>query len=197
MKSFDEIFEFSSKADGNGTQDHLLCTATADELKAFIPHVMSLPHGSRVVEVGTYSGRSTSVYFQVQKDLDLDIHLVDCWNWNPEYAAQTFTGMVIAHFNDIPFTYHKMVSEQLIPTWTLPIDFLYLDGAHDAPQVDYDFENWIKFVRSGGILAAHDITYPGVLPCLDRFIRGNNWELLAEAGEHERWGNRMTIWKKP
>jgi len=197
MRSFDDIFAFSSKADGNGTEDHLLCTATEDELKSFIPHVMSLPYGSRVVEIGTYSGRSTSVYFQLQKELNLDIHLVDCWNWNAKYAAQIFTGMVIDFFNEVPFTFHKMISEQVIPTWNLPIDFLYLDGAHEHPEVDYDFENWPKFVKSGGILAAHDSTWPSVLHCLDKYIRGQGWELIDMAGPHEQWKDRLTIWKKP
>jgi hypothetical protein len=73
MKSFEEVFEFSRMAEGNGTEAHPLCTATPEELKVFIPPVMSLPNGSRVVEIGTYTGRSTSVYFQVQQELNLDI----------------------------------------------------------------------------------------------------------------------------
>lgn len=191
MKSFDEIYEFSHAADGNGTEDHLLCTATAEELKTFIPHVMALAPGSRVVEIGTYTGRSASVYFQVQKDLNLDIHLIDCLYWNPEHAAQTFfVNLVVGHFNDIPFTYHKMVSDLAASRWGLPIDFLYIDGWHDAPQVDHDFENWTPHLKSGGTLAIHDSSYPGVIACIDKFIKGANWQLLSEA-------ERMTMWRKP
>lgn len=190
MKSLSEIYEFSRLAEGNGTDDHLLCTATAGELKAFIPHVMSLASGSRVMEIGAYTGRSASVYFQVQKDLNLDIHLIDCLYWNPKHAAHSFFDLVVDHFNDIPFTYHKMLSDLAASRWNLPIDFLYIDGWHDAPQVDNDFANWLPFLRSGGILAAHDSNYPGVIACLDRFIRHANWQLLSEV-------ERMTIWRKP
>lgn len=191
MKSFEEIYEFSRLADGNGTYSHPTCTATAEELKVFIPPVMSLPSGSRVVDIGTYTGRSTSVYFQVQKDLNLDIHLVDCLYWNPRRVVEFFWGqLVVDNLNDIPFTYHKMISDKAASTWNLPIYFLYIDGWHDSPEVDRDFANWTPFIKSGGVLAVHDSNYPGVIACLDKFIRAANWELTAEA-------ERMTIWRKP
>ena len=189
MKTFEEIHEFSRMAEGNGTEAHPLCTATAEELKVFIPPVMSLPPGSRVVEIGTYTGRSTSVYFQVQKDLNLDIHLIDCLYWNPKHAAHSFWDMVVDHFNEVPFTYHKMVTNLAASTWNLPIDFLYIDGWHDAPQVDEDFANWIPHLKSGGVLATHDSDYPGVVSCIDRFVRGG-FELIAAA-------ERMTMWRRP
>ncbi len=190
MKSFDEIYRFSRMAEGNGTEAHPLCTATGPELQVFIQQVMTLPFGSRVLEIGTYTGRSTSVYFQVQKDLNLDIHLIECLMWNPKHAAHSFWDMVADHFNEVPFTYHKMVTNLAISTWNLPIDFLYIDGWHDAPQVDQDFANWTPFLKSGGILAVHDSDYPGVVDCLNRFIKPQSWPLLAEA-------ERMTLWRKP
>jgi predicted O-methyltransferase YrrM len=190
LKSFDEIYEFSHAVEGNGTHDHALCTATAAELKVFIPNVMSLPHGSCVVEIGTYTGRSASVYFQVQNDLNLDIHLIDCLYWNPEHAVKSFwSDLVVANFNEVPFTYHKTLTDIAASRWQLPIDFLYIDGWHDAPQVDRDFDNWTPFVKPGGILAVHDSDYPGVAVCLDRFVRRANWELLSQA-------ERMTVWRK-
>lgn len=190
MKSFDEIFEFSRMAEGNGTEPHATCTATAEELRVFIPPVMALPDGACVVEIGTYTGRSTSVYFQVQKDLNLDIHLIDCLYWNPKHAAHAFWDMIVDHFNEVPFTYHKMVTNLAASTWALPVDFLYIDGWHDAPQVDEDFANWVPFLKSGGIMAVHDSQYSDVASCLDKFARADKWELIGEA-------ERMTIWRKP
>lgn len=190
MKSFNEIYEFSHAADGNGTDDHALCTATVEELKTFIPHVMAMANGSRVVEIGTYTGRSASVYFQVQKDLNLDIHFIDCLYWNPKYAAQKFWDLVVDHFNDVSFTYHKMLTDKAASQWSLPIDFLYIDGEHESPSVDHDFANWTPFLKSGGVLAAHDSHLAAVSKCLDRFVREQNWDLLSSA-------ERMTVWRKP
>lgn len=191
MKSFEEIYERSHATEGNGIDDHAVCTATVEELKAFIPHVMSLPYAARVVEVGTYTGRSASVYFQVQKDLNLDIHLIDCLIWNPEHAAKAFfCDLVVTRFNDVPFTYHKMTTDRAVATWTLPIDFLYIDAGHEPPYVDRDFANWTPFVKSGGIMAAHDSQLPAISANLDRYARAANWQLLSEA-------ERMTLWRKP
>ena len=188
MKTFEEIYDFSSKADGNGIEDHLLCTATKAELRVFVTHVITLPPNSRVVEIGTYTGRSASVYLQVQKALNLDIHLIDILNWNPEFAASEFWKMIVTSFNDVPFTYHKMPSSLLASTWTRPVDFLYIDGEHELPGVACDFQDWPPFVRLGGILAAHDSQWPGVKACLDRYIKNAGWTLLDEA-------ERMTIWR--
>lgn len=187
--SFEEIHAFSRMAEGNGTEPHPLCTATAAELVPFIHAVMGLPKGARVVEIGTYTGRSTSVYLQLQKELDFDIHLIDCVMWNPEHAVASFWGMVTAHFNDVPFTFHKMTTNRAIMGWVERIDFLYIDGWHDPPQVDVDFQNWVPCVNRGGILAVHDSDYPGVASCLDKYVRGHGWQLTAEA-------ERMTIWRK-
>jgi predicted O-methyltransferase YrrM len=190
MKTFDEVYEFSLSAEGNGTHDHPLCTATAAELKTFVPHVLSLPTGSRVVELGTYTGRSSSVYLQVQKDLDLDIHLVDALLWEPKHATYAFWNLIVNHFLEVPFTYHKMPTDLVASQWNFPIDFLYIDGWHYAPQVGRDFANWIPFLKPSGVLAVHDSDYHEVAACLDQFVKSANWKLLSEA-------ERMTVWRKP
>lgn len=190
MKAFDEIYAFSCAAEGNGTHPHATCTATAEELAIFIPQVMALAPGSRVVEIGTYTGRSASVYLQLQKDLNLDIHLIDCLYWNPQHAAEHFWKMVVNNFEptELAFTYHKKISSLAAEQWSLLIDFLYIDGEHEMPYVEQDFANWTPFVRHGGILAAHDSQLPAVAACLGHYAAG--WEMLATA-------DRMTIWRKP
>lgn len=190
MKSFDEIFEFSRMAEGNGTEPHATCTATAEELRIFIPPVMALPDGACVVEVGTYTGRSTSVYFQLQQELNLDIHLVECLYWNPKHAAHSFWDMVVDNFKptELAFTYHKKTSSVAARDWSKPIDFLYIDAEHEMPYVEEDFANWTPFVKPGGILAAHDSQLIAVADCLTKYAFA--WELVASE-------DRMTIWRRP
>lgn len=191
MKSFEEVYGFSLGVEGNGTHPHPTCTATADELRVFIPHVLALSPGSRVVEIGTYTGRSASVYLQVQKELDLDLHFIDFLIWNPDHAAKSFwNDLVVKHFHDASFTYHKSLTNDAAKAWNLPIDFLYIDGEHEAPSVDHDFANWTPWLKSGGIMAAHDSQIDTVAACLDRFCKAQGWQLLDSA-------ERMTIWRKP
>lgn len=190
MKSFDEIYAFSCAAEGNGTHDHIFCTATVAELRIFIPAVMSLGNNARVLEIGTYTGRSSSVYFQLHKDLNLDIHLVDVWAWNEPHGINSFSGMVLNHFNDVPFTLHKMPSLHLGARWREPIDFLYIDGDHTLPGAEYDCQLFLPHVTTGGLVVFHDCHMNEVEFCINKYVKNKDWPLYAEA-------ERMTIWRKP
>lgn len=59
-----------------------------------------------------------------------------------------------------------------------PIDFLFIDGDHSAAGVRSDFDNFSPLVRSGGVIAFHDIMRrPGqiegcdVMPVFDELCR--------------------------
>lgn len=39
-----------------------------------------------------------------------------------------------------------------------PIDFLFIDGGHDPLTVETDYFNYGKLVRSGGVIAFHDVS---------------------------------------
>lgn len=190
MRSFDEVFAFSSAAEGNGTHDHIFCTATLAELRIFISAVMSLGNNARILEIGTYTGRSSSVYFQLYKDLNLDINLVDLWMWDEPYGVNSFTNMILNDFNNVPFTLHKMSSQLLGQKWGLPIDFLYIDGDHLLPGVEFDCQLFLPHVNRGGLVVFHDCHMPDVAFCIDKYIKNESWALYAEA-------ERMTIWRKP
>lgn len=189
MKSFDEVYAVSSAAEGNGTHDHIYCTLTAAELEIFIAAVMEIQHGSRVLEIGTYTGRSSSVYFQLQKDLNLDIHLVDLWAWNEPHGINSFSSMVLNQFNDIPFTLHKMSSTLLGKTWNSPIDFLYIDGDHLLPGVEYDCRLFIPHVLKCGFVVFHDCHMPDVEYCMHKYVENEDWELYAKT-------QRLAIWRR-
>jgi predicted O-methyltransferase YrrM len=54
-------------------------------------------------------------------------------------------------------------SFEIIRTWTLPIDLLFIDANHEYDSVHRDFEQWKPFVRAGGVVALHDASpaWPG------------------------------------
>lgn len=47
------------------------------------------------------------------------------------------------------------------------VDFVYLDGLHDYENVKTDIAAWRPKIRSGGLLAGHDINMDGVRLALD------------------------------
>jgi hypothetical protein len=42
------------------------------------------------------------------------------------------------------------------PTWTMPVDFLFIDGDHSYDGVRRDWDDWTPLVREGGRVALHD-----------------------------------------
>jgi predicted O-methyltransferase YrrM len=193
MKTAEELVKLSSTVEGQGVEDHPNCTYTSQELRVIADVLVQIPHGGRVVEIGVYSGRSTSLYLQLQEELNLDIHLIDKWCWDVERAMRQFTQMIINPaygFDEVPFTLHKMRSDFLGKKWNLPIDFLHIDGCHDGPDVDEDFRLWLPSVVPGGFVACHDIDYPPVAACVERCLASQGWEFCGTA-----W--RAVAWRKP
>ena len=57
-------------------------------------------------------------------------------------------------------TFYPVSSNDLIKTWSLPVDFFFIDGRHTNKQVFLDYYNYFPFVKSGGLIAFHDINIP-------------------------------------
>ena len=189
MKTVEELVSFAAAIDGQGTVDNQNCTYTQPELRALANSLLRVPKGSCAVEVGVYTGRSTSLYFQLQRELELDIHLVDNWSWNQKLAAHQFADLVLDNFNELPFTLHKMRSDTEL-RWTLPINFLHIDGWHDMPGIDGDCRMFLPHVVGGGFVAFHDSDCPPVRECIQKYVQDTyQWSLIEMA-----W--RTTVWRR-
>ena len=49
-------------------------------------------------------------------------------------------------------------SEEVAEGWNKPIEFLFIDGAHEYKFVKLDFELWHPCLIKGGVIAFHDTT---------------------------------------
>jgi predicted O-methyltransferase YrrM len=72
------------------------------------------------------------------------------------------------------------------------IDFLFIDGDHSYEGVKMDFEMYSPFVRTGGIVAFHDIkptkenSWSGVIPFWDTIK--NKYDSEEFMGPEDNWG---------
>ena len=65
-------------------------------------------------------------------------------------------------------------------TWCQPIDYLYIDAAHDYDAVRADLRAWAPKVRPGGVIAGDDYgnrLFPGVRQAWDEFEQAHGLTL--------------------
>jgi predicted O-methyltransferase YrrM len=81
-----------------------------------------------------------------------------------------------------------------------PVDFLFIDGDHRYEGVKQDFEMYSPLVRSGGLIAFHDImqpshlTNPGVAGLWQEIKGGYRHHEFTE--EPHTWGGIGVLWQK-
>jgi len=130
------------------------------------------------VEVGTHRGMYVEKFMPYWEGKKL--FCVDPW-YNPEgYEAQSrcLRGLGVDRDLDYSLTEKvaakfaprikllKMLSEEAAPKFEdNSLDFVYVDGDHSLPGITLDLKLWYPKVKSGGLLAGHDIvtTRKGVL----------------------------------
>jgi predicted O-methyltransferase YrrM len=119
-----------------------------------------VPAGGRVVEIGSFQGRSTCVLASALAEgarvtaIDPFISTLPLHN-----QVGLSRGKFDANLDAVGVRHRVDViaarSVEARPTWDGPIDFLYIDGKHDTLTVLNDL-GFVRHVRPGGGVAIHD-----------------------------------------
>lgn len=70
---------------------------------------------------------------------------------------------------------HSIINKCLV------YDCLFVDGLHEAAQLQRDLDNYVPLVRKGGIVAIHDFshpTFPELTPVINNFAASHGVELV-------------------
>lgn len=163
----------------------------------------AVPRGGRVVEVGSWRGRSTSVLAHY---LPPRVHLyaVDTWAGTPDDPDQH--DRLYANAGDVYADFCKNLegpiqSGRLTPLrmtslegalelrsrhGTGSCDMVFIDADHRYEAVHADILAYLPLVKPGGIIGGHDFGWPGV----NRAVT----ELLPGAKQHKEtsiWSMRV------
>jgi predicted O-methyltransferase YrrM len=112
-----------------------------------------------MIEIGAYIGESTCIFAENFKSvISIDPHLnyqeidaniyIDFNIVKEEYLKN------ISKYDNV--TYINKTSNDALSDIIKKVDLVYIDGAHIYEQVKNDILNYIKLVKSGGIVAGHD-----------------------------------------
>lgn len=136
--------------------------------------LFNLAKGKRVLEIGSYCGKSTICLAQNA----FSVVAVDYFDGRGTAVPQDTRPAFIANLKRYGVAGQV---ETLSPEDPLPeggFDLVFIDGAHDYESVRHDIERSLAALTPGGLLAFHDYHSsgdPGVTAAVD--------ELLADGGE--------------
>lgn len=135
--------------------------------------VRMLREGQRIVEVGSWKGKSTA-YLAVEivnsgKKILFDA--VDTWKGSSEHINDPYvrTDKLYALFQaNISPVSHVVnpVREESTAAAKLyedeSIDIVFIDASHEYDHIKNDIAAWYPKVKSGGIISGHDYGWAGV-----------------------------------
>ncbi|UQX87136.1 class I SAM-dependent methyltransferase [Jatrophihabitans telluris] len=130
---------------------------TAAQARVLWDEAATLPARSRIVEIGSHQGRSTVVLARAAPESTLVA--IDPFIAGALFGGAATKDKFAANIDRAGVAgrieLREAKSTDLRPTWTEPIDLLYIDGKHDYWTLSDDLR-WAEFVRPGGIVLIHD-----------------------------------------
>ncbi|MBS6829563.1 MAG: class I SAM-dependent methyltransferase [Desulfovibrio sp.] len=112
-----------------------------------------------LVEIGSYLGASSLCIAAGMKEKS-KLYCVDTWHNDAmsEGGRDTYEEFL----NNVQLFHSKITplrgnSHSIAETFEDSVDFLFLDGDHSYEGVKTDIEAWFPKLRSGGVIAMHDI----------------------------------------
>ena len=151
--------------------------------------------GAKLVEVGSWKGRSASFMAVeiINSNKNIKFDCVDTWKGSIEhtdYDVITEEKLYDVFLSNIEPVKHvinpiKMTSIDASKLYDdNSLDFVFIDANHEYEDVKKDIESWLPKIKSGGYIGGHDYnanSFPGVIKAVndlfnDRFtLIGGSW----------------------
>ena len=185
-RTFDEAWDAVADVDG---------WMTHGQARALYDAAAACPAGGRIVEIGSFRGRSTIVLASAAAD-GVEIVAID------PHAGNDRGPQEIAGFEDAAGEDHAVFNANLAAAGVAdrvrhvrafsdaahadvadPIDVLYVDGAHRFAPARRDIADWGARVRPGGTMLIHDsFSSIGVtLAILRELVPSSEWRYVRRS----------------
>jgi predicted O-methyltransferase YrrM len=156
-------------------------------LGATLAALTQSPGPHHIVEIGSFSGRSTIVLGSAVRAISPEstVHAIDphegCESGGPD-TAERFQRNIAEAGLDGQVNMIRARSTEVL--WELPISLLFIDGLHDLVNVACDLFHFEAYVPDGGLVAFHDYDpgWPAVMRFVDRLLGTGTYELVDQGG---------------
>jgi predicted O-methyltransferase YrrM len=140
---------------------------TPQELE-YLAHLSS--GASVIVEIGSYKGRSACAMAANTTGI-----LVCVDKWDDQVARAEFAKQTGRYGNVLPMPMYSQDAARLFYELGVKFDVVFIDGAHNAADVEQDIKAWSRVLRQpSSVLCGHDYStrhHLGVKQAVDLLVR--------------------------
>ncbi len=146
----------------------------------------SLPGGAKVLEIGSWLGRSAS--FMLETNPNIDLHCLDLWEdhrvelENRKAEGDKTFNMFLDNMSQLGLLEKiKVTRDTSVNVLNYfeenSFDLIYIDGCHEEEIVYQDLQNSFKLIKLGGHIVGDDWNWNSV----SKGIMRAYWDINAEA----------------
>jgi len=136
--------------------------------QAFMIYAVASHVKGKLVEIGSWKGRSTSTFCIATEKEDVDIYCVDTWKGSEEHKDIDTSNLIDEFKNNLKkFNFLDRIKIQQGPSLEISnlhedksCDLIFIDAAHDYENVKADILAWYPKLKNGGIMIGHDYPDP-------------------------------------
>ena len=187
MKSLQERFEEDFRKKASKGELDLEENVSEGDCKALTEIVTSVANKyMRIVEVGSWKGKSTSVLGGIARSYEGRVYAIDHWRGNVDTwsydIAEDYDVLSIFRNNIrllgldgvvLPMIMSSVEASQIFPDESL--DLVFLDADHRYKYIKQDILSWLPKVKHGGVMCGHDC---------EKYYLECSEELKAQIDEH-------------
>ena len=146
------------------------------DIKAYVDAVAQVQTSGRLVEIGTWLGRSLAAILPTAVARCIGVWCIDTWKGSPEDPTETIVqsgldaySVFEANMRSLKLwgTFSVIHDDQTIAATRFPdgsLDLVFLDADHRYDAVQRDIRLWWPKLKPGGLFLGHDYgdVHPGV-----------------------------------
>ena len=164
---------------------------SSNEVPLLVHYTREIPAFGTLVEIGTGWGGSTAIFAKILRAID--IYTIDNGSNFQRFGPKDgtsyddFIADRLLHVYGLPpektlFTVVWKLADSTTIPWDIPIDLLFIDGAHTYEGVRGDILNLTPHVVPGGVVIFHDYHMKGVREAVDEFLKESGLTIENRGG---------------
>ena len=169
--------------------------------QAFILYAVASHLKGKLVEIGSWKGKSASVFCFATEPQDVQIHCVDIWENSEPYKDLDTSNLLNEFKNNLQkFNFLNRVNIQKGPSVEISklhenesCDLIFVDAAHDYENVKADILAWYPKLKKNGIMIGHDYPDPSATD-FQGLKQAVNEEVRDKKALFEDFGSYAGVW---